>query len=97
MQQLAAEEFCRGFEVEALSRCVVVEADDGVESFVWQGCEVGLAWDSPSHSADGVLDGALLPRGVGVAEEGVDAEGVQLVVPRELGTATTAATSRTTS
>ena len=44
--------------------------------------EVGFAWEGASETSYGVFDAALLPRRVGVAEEGVDTE---LVVECELG------------
>jgi hypothetical protein len=49
------------------------------------GCEVGFAWDEAAHSADGVFDAAFLPRGVGIAEEGLQIEVVQPGVAGELG------------
>ena len=50
-----------GLEVKAFSRGVVVGADEGVEAFVGEGCEVGLAGDEAAHSADGIFDTAFLP------------------------------------
>src|SRR6266851_2775845 len=48
--------------------------------------EVGLAGQATSQATDGVLDAALLPRGVGVTEEGLNAQGLaQAVVVGELG------------
>ena len=37
--------------------------------------EVGFARQEAAHAADGVLDAAFLPGGVGIAEEGLDARG----------------------
>jgi len=48
-------------------------------------CEVGLAGDEASHSADGVFDAAFLPRGVGVTEEGLQIEAVQVRMAGEFG------------
>ena len=50
-----------------------------------EGCEVGFAGEDFAHPADGVLDTALLPGSVRIAEEGRDREGVELVVACELG------------
>ena len=48
--------------------------------------EIGFAGQGPSHAADGVFDAALLPRAMGIAEEGLHAElGVELMVEGELG------------
>ena len=48
--------------------------------------EIGFARQGPSHASDGVLDAALLPGAVGIAEEGLDAEvGFEAVVLGELG------------
>ena len=52
---------------------------------VGDGGEVGFARDEASHSADGVFDAAFLPRGVGIAEEGLQIEAVQAGVACELG------------
>ena len=52
---------------------------------VGEGCEVGFARQVAAHSSDGVFDAAFLPGRVGVAEEGLEAELVELVVAGELG------------
>ena len=48
-------------------------------------CQVGLAGQEAAHSADGVLHTPFLPGGADIAEEGLDAQGMELVMPRELG------------
>jgi hypothetical protein len=79
------EGLCRGFEVKAFSRRVVVGADERLESLVREGCEVGFAWHEASHSADGVFDAALLPGRVGITEESTDGEAVQRAMSCKLG------------
>jgi hypothetical protein len=79
------EGFSRGPKVKALSRRVVVGPDEGIESFGRQLCEVGLARQEAAHAADGILDAALLPRGIGIAEECLDRQAMQLVMMSELG------------
>jgi hypothetical protein len=74
-----------GPEVKAFSRGVVVGGNEGVEALVRQGGEVGLARDEAAHAADGVLDAALLPRRIWIAEEGFDPEAVESAVACELG------------
>src|SRR6478609_10936449 len=74
VQQFGGKDFSRSFEVEALSRRVVVSGDEDVEAAGFDGVEVGLSGQVPSQAADGVLDGALLPGAVGVAEVGRDVE-----------------------
>src|SRR5262245_6847774 len=75
----------RGPEVKAFSWSVVVGANEGVEAPVWKRGEVGLARNEAAHSTDGVLDAALLPGGIGIAEERVDGETMELLMARELG------------
>src|SRR5262249_11546979 len=53
---------------------------------VGQGCEVGLARQGSAQAPDSVLDAALLPGGMGIAEIGLAAELVQPVMACELGT-----------
>ena len=61
----------------------MVEGQGGLsDALLGDEIEIGFAWEGASQSADGVFDTALLPGGVGVAEESLDAE---LVVECELG------------
>jgi hypothetical protein len=61
-----------GPEVKAFARGVVVGGDEPAEVLIWEGCQIGLAGQEASHPADGVLDAALLPGGVRIAEVGLD-------------------------
>jgi hypothetical protein len=74
-----------GAEVKAFSRSVVVGGDEGAKAPVWQGRKIGLAWQEAAHTADGVLDAALLPGRIRVAEEGLDRQVVQNPMAGELG------------
>jgi len=80
-----AEGFSRGFEVKAFSRRMIVGANQSIESLGCEGGEISLSWNESPHTADRVLDAALLPRRVAVAEIGLDGETVQPVMARELG------------
>jgi len=73
-------------EVKAFARGVVVSGNETAKATGWEGCEVGLARQEAAHPADGILDAALLPGGVGIAEEGFDREAVQGQMAGELGT-----------
>ncbi len=58
----------------------------GIELLLGQGPEVGLARERAAQAADGVLDTALLPGAVSVAEEGAHGEPVdEAVMPGEFG------------
>ncbi|WP_210164302.1 hypothetical protein, partial [Bradyrhizobium sp. WSM2254] len=85
MQQLRGEGLCRGSEVKAFARGVVVGGNGLAEALGWELFEVGLSGDEAAQAADGVLDAALLPRRVGVAEEGLHQEALQGKVGGELG------------
>ncbi len=52
---------------------------------LWHHRAVGLAGQSPAQPANGILHSALLPRGVGIAEEGLDTQLVEAVMAGELG------------
>jgi hypothetical protein len=83
--QQFVEHLCRCFEVKAFSWGVVVDAQEGVETSIREGCEVSLARDEAAHTTDGIFDATLLPGGVGIAEEGLDGEAVKQVMTGELG------------
>src|SRR3954467_14447006 len=86
VQQFCGKDFSGSFEVEALSRRVVVSGDQVVEAARVDGVEICLARQVSSQPADGVLDAAFLPRAVGVTEEGADCEFVvEDVMLGELG------------
>jgi hypothetical protein len=75
----------RGSEVKAFARGVVVSGDEGAKSAVRERSEIGFAGDESAHSSDCVLDAALLPGRVGIAEEGIDRQAAQGEVASELG------------
>ncbi len=74
-----------GPEVKALSRGVVIGSDGVAESTRWESSKIGFAWHEAAHPADRILDAALLPWGVRIAEEGLDREAVERQVTGELG------------
>ncbi len=75
-----------GQEVEAFAWSVVVAVDAGLEVVGGQSGEVSFAGQVAAHASDGVFDAPLLPRFVGVAEEGGEAEALgELVMLGELG------------
>src|SRR6266478_2801081 len=61
VQQLSKKYFSRGLEAKAFSRSVVVGGDAGVEGVAVDGADVCVAGQEPSQTANGVLNGALLP------------------------------------
>src|ERR1051325_8705826 len=79
------EDLGRGPEGKTFSRRVVVGGDQGLEAPLWQNGEIGLAWKEAAHAANGVLDAALLPGRVRIAEVGSDPEAMQILMTRELG------------
>ena len=80
VQQLLAEDLSGGLEVKALAWRMVVDCDEGIELLVGYCCEIGVARQEAAYSADGVFDAALLPGGMGVAEEGGERRVVQVEV-----------------
>jgi len=81
-----SESLVRGQEAEAFARGIVVALDAGLELGRGEGGEISFAREVAAHAADGVFDAAFLPRFVGIAEEGGEAEVLgELVVGGELG------------
>jgi len=80
--ELFAEYRSRGFIVQALTRRMVIAGDQLIELMRAQGGQVGLTRESAAHAADGVLDTALLPWRVRIAEIGchVERSGKPMVV-----------------
>ena len=72
-------------EVKAFARGVVVGCEERPKAAVGEGGEVGLAGQEAAHPADRVLDAALLPGSVAIAEEGCDRQPMQRAVASELG------------
>ena len=70
---------------EALPRGVVVSVNQVMKPLVGEGGQVGFTGLGAAQTADGVFDAAFLPGGVGVAEEGLDAEGMEVVMRGEFG------------
>ena len=62
------------FETEAFSGGVVIASEASGEAGCWQGIEVGISGQLAAQTANRVFDAALLPRRMGVAEPGPDAE-----------------------
>ena len=85
MQHLAFEDLGRGAVAEALAGRIVVRPDDLGKALFRKLSEIRLPGKEAAQPADGVLDSPLLPWRVGVAEEGLDAEVVELVMTGELG------------
>src|SRR5438045_1314087 len=70
---------------EALSRNVIVERGELADLTGCDGGQIGLARQLPAQPPDRVLNAALLPRRIGIAEVRLDAEGLtQSVVMGEL-------------
>ena len=85
VQHLVGENFSRGIIPQALARGIVVGLDQLAKALLGQGGQVGLAGQEAAHSADGVLHLPFLPGGADIAEEGLDTQGMELVMPGELG------------
>ena len=72
-------------KAEALTRGIIIRPHELSKPSVGHCREVGFARQSATHPPVGVLDASLLPRRVGVTKEGLDAEGVESMMPGELG------------
>ncbi len=85
VQHLIPEDLGWSEKAEALTWGIIIRPHELSKSLVGHRREVGLARQGAAHPSDGVLDAALLPRRVGVTEEGLDAEGMESMMPGELG------------
>ena len=68
---------------QALARRVVAIEHQLIESFTADVRQVDLPCQHPAHASGGVLHPSLLPRRVGVAEEGLHSQVVETVMPGE--------------
>ena len=73
----------RVLEVQAFARGIVEAVNDLLEGGGRDEIEVSFAWQRASQAANGVLHAAFLPGAMGIADEGLDAEG--FVKPVMLG------------
>ena len=86
VQQVTGEYLGRGFEAKALSWRVVAAQGDVVDLLWGALAEVCFAREEATKASVGVFDAALLPWAMGVAEVGIDAEGMaEFVMVGELG------------
>ena len=69
---------------QALTRGIVVGLHQLSKPAVRDVRQVGLPGQCATHSSNGVLYASHLPWGVGITEEGLDTEVMELVVPCEL-------------
>ena len=76
VQHLVPECLSGSIVAEAFSRGIVVSLHQLGKPFVRQGGQVGLARQGAAQATDGVLDATFLPRRAGIAEEGLEAEGM---------------------
>jgi len=56
-----------------------------MEARLAQGREVGLTRNEAAHAANGIFDAALLPRRIGIAEEGLNIDAMEPMMACELG------------
>ena len=52
---------------------------------IGQGSQVSLSRKGSAQTADGILDSAFLPGRMGIAEESLDSQGMEVIVASELG------------
>ena len=73
-------------EVQAFSRRVIVGVDEASDVFGFERLKISGSGQEASESADGILDAALLPRRMGIAEEGLQVGAfVQTMMLSKLG------------
>ena len=85
VQHFLPEDFRGCPVVQALAGRIIVQLHQLRKPFRRHGREVGLAGQPAAQASDGVFDAALLPGGMGVTEERLDAEGMELVMAGEFG------------
>ena len=64
---------------------MIIRVNDAMKPVGGQSSQIGLAGQGSAQAADGVFDSTLLPGGMRVAEERLDAEGMEVVMAGELG------------
>ena len=83
-QHFVPECLGRSLIAEAFARSIVVRLQHLSKPFFGQVDQIGLPGQGAPHAAYGVFDAPLLPGRVGIAEEGLDAEGMQFMMAGEL-------------
>ena len=79
------KEFGWSLKAQAFTGCIVIRSDHFNEAIVREGGQVGFSGQGTTHAADGVFNAAFLPRRIGVTEEGLDIQRMEVVVAGELG------------
>ena len=85
MQHLVDKHFRRRRIAQAFARRVIIRVNEAMKPVGGQSSQIGLAGQGPAQAADGMFDPALLPGGVRVAEERLDAESMKVVMAGEFG------------
>src|SRR5436309_15256634 len=62
VQQVTAENLCRGFVVKTLSRSVIIGTHQGEQALIGPRGKISFPRQSSAHASDGVFNAALLPR-----------------------------------
>ena len=70
VQQVTGEDLGRGIEVKTLSWGVIIRANQTEQAVIGECSEVGFSRQASTHATDGILDTALLPRGMSITEKG---------------------------
>ena len=83
-QHFVPESLGRSLIAEAFTRSIVVRLQHLSKPLVGKVGQIGLPGQGAPHAAYGVFDAPLLPRRVGIAEEGLDAERMQFMMAGEL-------------
>ncbi len=89
MRHLVAEVFGkhlgRGVIAQAFAGSIAVVVQQVFKSFAGDFRQVCFAGQQPAHASDGILHTSLPPRGMGIAEESLDAQSMEPVMADEFG------------
>ena len=83
VQHMVPEYLGGGLIVQALTWGIVVSLEQGGEMVIGQASQVSLSRKGSAQTADGILDSAFLPGRMGIAEESLDSQGMEVIVASE--------------
>ncbi len=85
VQQMVSKNLGGRLVVEALAGGIIVRLDQACKVLLREGGQVGLAGQGPAQAPDGIFDPTLLPGRMRITEKRLEAEGMEVVMPGELG------------
>ena len=85
VQQMVSKNLGGRLIAETFPGGIIVRLDQACKVLLREGGQIGLAGQGPAQAPDGIFDPALLPGRMRITEKRLEAEGMEVVMPGELG------------